>query len=88
MEWKLEPAKIGEKVVISHINLPFSFYVQNESATLEEVETALAELDNAEPLAEFAVDDIVAAKFPEDDLWYRAKVVDIVEGNATVLFFD
>ncbi|KAL4702431.1 hypothetical protein ACJJTC_003056 [Scirpophaga incertulas] len=74
----------------SHINSPSEFWVQLESATpeLQAMETAMVDAENFPELIEKEEGVLCAAKYPEDDAWYRAQV--IVDGSegTEVLFMD
>lgn len=77
---------VFDNVAVCHINSPSSFYVQSETAPFDSVATALIEIENA-PVAEPAVGNVVAALFPDDGVWYRAKICDMTDG-ISVLFID
>lgn len=79
---------VYDNVVVTHINTPSSFYVQAENTSLSLVEKALLSIENAETVTEPVVGDIVAALFPADGLWYRAKIINFVNGIINVLFID
>ncbi len=84
-----EPQPSAENdAAVSHVNSPSSFYTQAIDDTLSQVEASLADVENAEAVAEPVVGDVVGALFPDDGLWYRAKVTDTSDGNVTVFFVD
>ncbi|KAL1451185.1 hypothetical protein WDU94_003469, partial [Cyamophila willieti] len=86
--------RISYKVVISHVNSLSDFYVQYvQNEPLDLVFKAMESLEvNAAPLA---IDSVIVgdnlflgAKFPEDEAWYRAKVISKEETGVSVLFVD
>ncbi|XP_008556334.1 maternal protein tudor isoform X2 [Microplitis demolitor] len=79
IEERLSP--LGEEttpnVMISHVISPSEFWIQaeNKIAELESMAIRLSDADNYLPLGALnEIGVICAAKFPEDDQWYRAKV--------------
>lgn len=81
-------AEIGETVIVSHINSPSSFYVQSDTMPVNQVENSLVNIENTPLPTGFICGDFIAAKYPEDGLWYRAKVTEVNDGVVTVLFID
>lgn len=73
-----------ENVSVVHINSPSSFYVQTETPLLDTVAAALETVENAEPVTSVEANNVYAAKFADDGLWYRAKAI----GDRQVLFID
>ncbi|XP_033209193.1 maternal protein tudor isoform X2 [Belonocnema kinseyi] len=91
----LENEDVAEKlappqtIFISHINSPSDFWVQKvaDVAAIDKVKEQLLEGDNyTEVQAEEGL--ICAAKFPDDEQWYRAKVISHNENSTLVLFID
>uniref|UniRef100_A0A8D8Q1V8 Maternal protein tudor n=1 Tax=Cacopsylla melanoneura TaxID=428564 RepID=A0A8D8Q1V8_9HEMI len=87
--------RLGHKVVISHVNSVTDFFVQYvENEPLDLVFKVMETLEVNAPLGVESVavgDKLVAAKFPEDEAWYRAKIVSKeaeTEEGVTVLFVD
>lgn len=76
-----------ENVAVCQINSPSSFYVQAETAPLDSVATALVDVEKGAP-AQASVGDVVAALFPDDGVWYRARIADVADGAVNVLFVD
>ncbi|XP_057327962.1 maternal protein tudor-like isoform X2 [Microplitis mediator] len=79
IEERLSP--LGEEttpnVMISHVISPSEFWIQaeNKITELESMAIRLSDADNYLPLGSLnEIGVICAAKFPEDDQWYRAKV--------------
>ncbi|XP_014243012.1 maternal protein tudor isoform X2 [Cimex lectularius] len=66
-----------QKVYICYLNSVNNFSIQYESQSkeLENLLGSLLEANTFEKLTDFEVGDLVAAQFPEDDLWYRARVL-------------
>lgn len=81
-------AEIGETVIVSHINSPSSFYVQSDTVPIDQVENSLVNIENTPLSTGFICGDFVAAKYPEDGLWYRAKVTEVNDGAVMVFFID
>jgi hypothetical protein len=75
----------------SHINSIDDFYVQLEEEQIK-LELILAVLDrdhgNFEKIDDPKVDQIVAAKFNEDNCWYRARIESIETDGFMVKFID
>lgn len=78
----------NQVVEISHYNDPENFYVQfvNEKDELSNMKDNLSQADNFEAMLD--IDDILAAKYNVDKLWYRAKILDTNADGTTVLFVD
>lgn len=74
----------------SHINSPSEFWVHLESSVgdLELVSEQLAGAENFDPITEIEEEVICAAKFPDDDNWYRAKIIIHGSDGTEVLFMD
>lgn len=64
-------------VFICHTVSVNDFYTldKNRETELEEFTSSLLELEPFSPVPNPKVGDLVVAKFPEDDSWYRAKIV-------------
>ncbi|XP_064490231.1 staphylococcal nuclease domain-containing protein 1-like [Ornithodoros turicata] len=82
-------------VVVTEVKPELSFYVQSydEGAKLEQVMQQLRQELSSNPPVVGAYTpkrgDICAAKFSEDDLWYRAKVERVVSNQRVdILFID
>ena len=77
-------------VYISHCNSPDDFYIQKESSTevLHAISNALSEAHNFEDAATKEDNKLYAAKFPNDGMWYRAKLLRRVDEGAEVFFVD
>lgn len=75
---------------ISHLNSLNDFFVQESSVvdSLESISTAMLTADSFEHLAHVNEEDIVAALYSEDGLWYRAKVTKNADDEVVVLFID
>lgn len=75
---------------ISHFNSLNDFFVQESSVvdSLESISTAMLTADSFEHLAHVNEEDIVAALYSEDGLWYRAKVTKNADHEVVVLFID
>ncbi|XP_017476597.1 PREDICTED: maternal protein tudor isoform X1 [Rhagoletis zephyria] len=87
----LELVDSGENCYISHVNNISDFYIQYEkdSKALELIEIYLAENEKLKKLGKFEYAKIVAALFPDDEMWYRAKLLKQVPNKGyEVLFID
>lgn len=89
---------------MSAVDTPHRFWVQPVGASATELDKLNDEMttyykieENRElnSVTELKIGDLVAAQFPYDDMWYRARVVDIetneyddTESSATVYFGD
>ncbi|KAI5717744.1 hypothetical protein M8J77_010530 [Diaphorina citri] len=74
--------------VLSHINDATDFYVQLlDDPALDSIAAQLAPLDSEPPLGSVNTGDLLAAKFTDDEQWYRARVLN-AEGHTRVLFID
>ncbi|XP_077292792.1 tudor domain containing protein [Arctopsyche grandis] len=74
----------------SHVNSPSEFWVQLENSVndLELVSDQLTNADDFAPITEIEEEVICAAKFPEDNSWYRAKIIIHGSDGTEVLFMD
>ena len=83
---KLAPPRL---IFISYINSPSDFWVQEERSVseIDKIQEKLVEADNYSAVQ---VEEglICAAKFPDDDQWYRAKVLSKDENITVVQFID
>lgn len=87
----LELVQSGENCFISHVNSLSDFYIQYEkdSKALELIEIYLAGNEKLAPINKFERNKIVAALFPDDLMWYRAKLLrEIPSKGHEVLFID
>uniref|UniRef100_T1PB62 Tudor domain protein n=1 Tax=Musca domestica TaxID=7370 RepID=T1PB62_MUSDO len=86
----LELVESGLYCYISHVNGISDFYIQYEkdSKGLELIEIYLADNEKLKKLEKFEKNKIVAALFPDDEMWYRAKLVRQVPDGYEVLFID
>lgn len=91
-EERLPP--LGEEnspnVMVSHINSPDEFWIQAESS-ISELEVMSERLRDAQSfltLTTFDVGTVCAALYPEDEYWYRAKIVARREEGTEVLYMD
>ncbi|XP_061396523.1 maternal protein tudor [Musca vetustissima] len=86
----LELVESGLNCYISHVNGISDFYIQYEkdSKGLELIEIYLADNEKLKKLEKFEKNKIVAALFPDDEMWYRAKLLRQVPDGYEVLFID
>ncbi|XP_067630078.1 maternal protein tudor isoform X2 [Eurosta solidaginis] len=87
----LELVDTDENCFISHVNNISDFCIQYEkdSKALELIEIYLAENDKLTKIQKFDYAKIVAALFPDDEMWYRAKLLKQVPNEGyEVLFID
>lgn len=78
--------------VLTHLNSPADFFVQfvSKSEDLNAIQAELAnsiEQDDMES-KDILIGSIVAALYPEDDYYYRAKVLDKMPHGISVFFID
>ncbi|CAD7078047.1 unnamed protein product [Hermetia illucens] len=87
---KLEVLKSGENGFVSHINSLSDFYIQMESYAdgLELIAGHLSDYENFNVLTDNSVGNVCAAIFPEDNCWYRAKILSHTPDGTEVLFID
>ncbi|XP_072754733.1 protein tudor isoform X2 [Anoplolepis gracilipes] len=92
IEERLPP--LGEEnspnVVVSHINSPNEFWIQAESS-ISELEVMSDRLRDAESflaLNNLDIGTICAARYPEDECWYRARIIARCEIGTEVLYMD
>ncbi|XP_074643884.1 protein tudor-like [Tubulanus polymorphus] len=80
---------------ITHVESPREFYIQleSESDQLDKITDELA--DKYSSLDELAyrlyspvINQVCAAKFSEDDCWYRSEIIEMAGDTATVRFVD
>ncbi|XP_014611434.1 PREDICTED: maternal protein tudor isoform X1 [Polistes canadensis] len=92
IEERLPP--LGEEnspnVVISHVNTPAEFWVQAEAsmAELEIISDRLQDAPSFLPLTNLKNGTICAAKYPEDEEWYRAQILSQDENGVNVFYID
>ncbi|XP_076634241.1 protein tudor isoform X2 [Colletes latitarsis] len=92
IEERLPP--LGEEnspnVYISRINSPDEFWIQTESCTtdLNMMLDRLKAASSFHPLNTIEVGTIHAAKYLEDGLWYRAKILSHSENSTEVFYID
>ncbi|XP_019700708.2 maternal protein tudor isoform X3 [Harpegnathos saltator] len=92
IEERLPP--LGEEnspnVVVSHINSPDEFWIQAESSIseLEVMSDRLRDAQSFVTLNTFDVGTVCAALYPEDEYWYRAKILAHHEEGMEVLYMD
>ncbi|XP_043669519.1 maternal protein tudor isoform X1 [Vespula pensylvanica] len=92
IEERLPP--LGEEnspnVVVSHVNTPAEFWVQAEAsiAELEVMSDRLQAAPSFLPLTNLENGTICAAKYPDDEQWYRAKILSQNESGVNVLYID
>lgn len=80
----------GHDVFISHAVSLTEFYIQDHSQQ-DDLFELLDKLKEGEDTWETIIPEqgqIVSAKFPEDEQWYRAEVIGIADTEITVLFID
>lgn len=76
---------------VSHLNSPSEFWIQLESyvADLEWIAEQLSSAADSFPeLDDFTPGSLCAAVFPEDDNWYRARILSNTVAGIEVVFVD
>ena len=91
------PSPIGEEnsiatdvCTVSYVTSPAEFWVQKKShyGDLDQVCDSLIEAEMFDAVSEIKEGKILAAKFHEDNLWYRSKVLSHGEKGTEVLYID
>ncbi|KAK7866892.1 hypothetical protein R5R35_001635 [Gryllus longicercus] len=75
---------------IVHIKNPCEFWIhwQTEASKLELITDKLIDAENFDPLEEFTDGLLCVAQFPEDEQWYRVRIISCQEQRFEVLFID
>ncbi|XP_066589234.1 maternal protein tudor [Prorops nasuta] len=86
VETELDP----HSAFISHLQSPDEFWVQEEKfvGDLEIMSDRFMVAEMFPKLEQIEVGKLCVAKYPEDDNWYRAKIVSILDGQIEVLYID
>ncbi|CAH0384418.1 unnamed protein product [Bemisia tabaci] len=87
IEENLAAAKPLE-VTVSHINSLQDFYAQVDLPASDKMVEKLANAESWNAVDDLTEGIIVAAKFNEDDLFYRAKILRATEDSTQVFFID
>lgn len=83
-----------EKILVTEVTSDFHFYAQHTDSgpKLEQLMTKLRQDFKASPPVSGSFtpkrDDLCAAKFSEDEEWYRAKVIKVEKNQATIKYID
>lgn len=87
LESQPEPLTTG---FVSHSNSPSEFWIQLESsvADLESIADQLSAAETFPELEDLTPGSLCAAVFPEDDNWYRARILSNTVAGLEVLFID
>lgn len=79
------------EAVISHTDNPGRFYLQLKT-DIEKVDKLQENLQivasQLPSLTEYKIDVLCIAQYSIDDLWYRAKIIDVGNGVVTIQFID
>ncbi|XP_012278471.1 maternal protein tudor isoform X2 [Orussus abietinus] len=77
-------------VTVSYVESPSGFWTMatDNNAKREAITERLAEAEHFLVLSTFEEGTICAAKFPEDDNWYRARILSHSESGTEVLYID
>ncbi|XP_063903150.1 maternal protein tudor isoform X3 [Zophobas morio] len=75
---------------VSHLNSPSEFWIQLENCVdeLEWVAEQLSGAENFSELEDLAPGALCAALFPDDQMWYRARILSNTVAGIEVLFVD
>ncbi|XP_044751082.1 maternal protein tudor-like isoform X3 [Coccinella septempunctata] len=78
------------KGYISHMNSPSEFWVQLDGwcAELEWIAEQLSNAVSFPDLEDFTPGSLCAAMFPDDEMWYRARILSNTVAGLEVLFLD
>lgn len=87
LETQPEPLTTG---FVSHINSPSEFWLQLENSVgdLEWIADQLSTAETFPELEDLTPGSLCAAVFPEDDNWYRARILSNTVAGLEVLFID
>lgn len=81
---------IEPKCYVSHLNSPSEFWIQLENC-VDELEWIAESLSNAEQFPELddlAPGTLCAALYPDDEMWYRARILSNTVAGLELLFID
>ncbi|XP_025835446.1 maternal protein tudor-like isoform X2 [Agrilus planipennis] len=75
---------------VSHLNSPSEFWIQLENSVgdLEWIAEQLSTAENFAELEDIAPGSLCAALFPEDEMWYRARILSNTVAGLEVIFID
>lgn len=75
---------------LSHLNSPSEFWIQLENCVeeLEYVAETLSAVEDYPELEDLAPGKLCAALFPDDQMWYRARILSNTVAGIEVLFVD
>lgn len=75
---------------VSHLNSILEFWIQLESSVpdLEMIVDRLSEVDTFPDLQDLSPGILCAANFPEDEMWYRARILSNTVAGIEVLYID
>ncbi|KAF2901435.1 hypothetical protein ILUMI_04750 [Ignelater luminosus] len=75
---------------VSHLNSPSEFWIQleNSVADLEWIAEQLSTAENFPELEDCTPGSLCAALFPDDEMWYRARILSNTIAGLEVLFID
>lgn len=77
------------QVVVTHIATPHSFYLQLvHNQGLAAIMRKVQSVESTSPPEKVSIGQLVAAKYSEDNIWYRAQVETIDGNNLTVKYID
>ncbi|XP_037035912.1 maternal protein tudor-like [Bradysia coprophila] len=87
---KLESIRSGTICYVSHINSISDFYIQmeNDRDALEKVSDYLLDVSKLDVVKDIKEGVVCAAKYSEDGLWYRAKILSRNADTTEVFFVD
>ncbi|CAG9833553.1 unnamed protein product [Diabrotica balteata] len=75
---------------VSHLNSPSEFWIQLESC-IDELEWIAEQLSSAETfpdVTDFTPGTLCAALFPDDQMWYRARILSDTVAGLELIFID
>ncbi|XP_056634538.1 maternal protein tudor-like [Diorhabda sublineata] len=84
------PVETKQTGFVSHLNSPSEFWIQLESCIdeLEWIAERLSTAENFPELTDLTPGTLCAALFPEDQMWYRARILSNTIAGVESLFID
>ncbi|XP_072393334.1 protein tudor-like isoform X2 [Diabrotica undecimpunctata] len=86
----MEKTETRQTGFVSHLNSPSEFWIQLESC-IDELEWIAEQLSSAETfpdVTDFTPGTLCAALFPDDQMWYRARILSDTVAGLELIFID
>ncbi|XP_055915745.1 maternal protein tudor [Eupeodes corollae] len=90
VESEAAPLDECRKCTVIHVTSPNDFYIQftDDGPQVEKITESLMDAHNFEPLEDIHVGAICIAQFPDDEAYYRAKILSIHDKDCEVIYLD